>query len=44
MKLKTIQPETVYQGIQETGVYHCDFSKSIRSRGLSPGEKRGSYD
>ena len=29
MILWTIQPVEVYELIQETGVYHCDFEKSI---------------
>ena len=28
MILWTIQPETVYSILLETGYYHCDFSKS----------------
>ena len=31
MILWTIQPIDVYELIQETGVYHCDFSKSVMS-------------
>ena len=31
MILWTIQPEEVYKLIQKTGVYHCDFTKSIFS-------------
>lgn len=29
MILWTIQPEEVYDGIMNTGVYHCDFDKSM---------------
>lgn len=28
MILWTIQPEEVYELIQRTGVYHCDYGKS----------------
>jgi len=31
MILWTIQPEEVYELIQNTGVYHCDFSRSMLS-------------
>lgn len=31
MILWTIQPEIIYRAIMDTGVYHCDFSKSFLS-------------